>query len=78
MNLRTTQDLKQVDEDLKQINLRKQMILTKMIVNSINEVDENLPHEDLANSIAFIMHEYYSKQNRVDFLKAKGTKQGPS
>ena len=69
MNLRTAQDLKQVDEDIKQINLRKQMILTKMIVNSINEVDENLSYKELAESVAFIMHEYYSKDNRQEFLK---------
>ena len=69
MNLKTSKQLKQVNDTINHINLRKQMILTKMIVNSINEVDENLPHEDLASSIAFIMHEYYSKQNRLDFLK---------
>ena len=64
MNLKTSKQLKEGNDTINHINLRKQMILTKMLVNSINEVDENLPHEDLANSIAFIMHEYYSKQNK--------------
>ena len=49
--------------------IEKSMLLTKGIVNAINEVDENLSYKELAESVAFIMHEYYSEDNRQDFLK---------
>ena len=49
--------------------IKKSMLLTKGIVNAMNEVDENLSYKELAESVAFIMHEYYNSYNRDDFLK---------
>ena len=68
MNLKTSKDLKEMNETLTHINLRKQMILTKTLVSAINEVDENLTHKELADSIAFILYEYYGKNNYNDFV----------
>tara|TARA_Y100001973_G_scaffold18694_1_gene27407 strand:+ start:461 stop:646 length:186 start_codon:yes stop_codon:yes gene_type:complete len=49
--------------------IKKSMLLTKALVNAIDEVDENLSYKHLAESVAFIMHEYYSEDNRQQFLK---------
>lgn len=68
MNIKTSKDLKEMNETLTHINLRKQMILTKTLVSAINEVDENLTHKELADSIAFILYEYYGKNNYNDFV----------
>ena len=68
MNLKTSKDLKEMNETLTHINLRKQMILTRTLVSAINEVDENLTHKELADSIAFILYEYYGKNNYNDFV----------
>jgi len=37
-------------------------------VSAINEVDENLTHKELADSVAFILYEYYGKNNYNDFV----------
>jgi len=74
MNLKTSNDLKEANDTINHINLRKQMILTKTLVSAINEVDENLTHKELADSVAFILYEYYGKNNYndfVDLLKSK-------
>jgi len=68
MNLKTSKDLQEVNDTLRDINLRKQMILTRMLVSAINEVDDNLSHKELADSIAFILYEYYGKENYNDFI----------
>jgi len=54
---------------MKFTEIEKSMLLTKALVNAIDEVDENLSYKQLAESVAFIMHEYYSKDNREEFLK---------
>ena len=68
MNLKTSKDLQEVNNTLRDINLRKQMILTRTLVSAINEVDDNLSHKELADSIAFILYEYYGKENYNDFI----------
>jgi len=68
MNLKTSKDLQEVNDTLRDINLRKQMILTRTLVSAINEVDDNLSHKELADSIAFILYEYYGKENYNDFI----------
>jgi len=68
MNIKTSKDLKEANDTLTHINLRKQMILTKTLVSAINEVDENLTHKELADSVAFILYEYYGKNNYNDFI----------
>ena len=68
MNIKTSNDLKEMNDTLTHINLRKQMILTKTLVSAINEVDENLTHKELAESVAFILYEYYGKNNYNDFI----------
>lgn len=68
MDIKTSKDLKEMNDTLTHINLRKQMILTKTLVSAINEVDENLTHKELADSIAFILYEYYGKNNYNDFV----------
>jgi hypothetical protein len=45
------------------------MILTRTLVSAINEVDDNLTHKELADSIAFILYEYYGKENYNDFVQ---------
>tara|TARA_R100000697_G_scaffold75838_1_gene88176 strand:+ start:9274 stop:9501 length:228 start_codon:yes stop_codon:yes gene_type:complete len=69
MNLKTSKDLQEVNDTLRDINLRKQMILTRTLVSAINEVDDNLSHKELADSIAFILYEYYGKENYNDFIE---------
>ena len=69
MNLKTSKDLQEVNDTLRDINLRKQMILTRTLVSAINEVDDNLSHKELADSIAFILYEYYGKENYNDFVE---------
>jgi len=69
MNLKTSKDLQEVNDTLRDINLRKQMILTRTLVSAINEVDDNLSHKELADSIAFILYEYYGKDNYNDFVE---------
>ncbi len=68
MNLKTSNDLKEMNDNITHINLRKQMILTRTLVSAINEVDENLTHKELADSVAFILYEYYGKNNYNDFV----------
>jgi len=69
MNIKTSKDLQEVNDTLTHINLRKQMILTRTLVSAINEVDDNLTHKELADSIAFILYEYYGKENYNDFVQ---------
>ena len=69
MILKTSKDLQEVNDTLRDINLRKQMILTRTLVSAINEVDDNLSHKELADSIAFILYEYYGKENYNDFVE---------
>ena len=69
MNLKTSKDLQEVNDTLRDINLRKQMILTRTLVSAINEVDDNLSHKELADSIAFILYEYSGKENYNDFIE---------
>ena len=54
---------------MKFTEIEKSMMLTKGLVNAIDEVDENLTFAELADSIAFIMHEYYNKENRQQFIE---------
>jgi len=68
MNIKTSNDLKEMNDTLTHINLRKQMILTKTLVSAINEVDENLTYKELADSVAFILYEYYGKNKYNDFI----------
>ena len=68
MNINTSKQLKEVNDTINHINLRKQMILTRTLLSAINEVDENLTHKELADSIAFILYEYYGKNNYNDFV----------
>ena len=68
MNLKTSKELKEVNDTINHINLRKQMILTRTLVSAINEVDENLTHRELANSIAFILYEYYGRKDYDSFI----------
>ena len=68
MKLKTSKDLQMANQTLIEINLRKQMILTKTLVSAINEVDDNLSYKELADSIAFILYEYYGKEDFNDFI----------
>jgi|TARA_Y100000592_G_C5451212_1_gene308823 hypothetical protein len=68
MKLKTSRDLQMANQTLIEINLRKKMILTKTLVSAINEVDDNLSYKELADSIAFILYEYYGKEDFNDFI----------
>ena len=74
MNIKTSKQLKEVNDTINHINLRKQMILTRTLISGINEVDENLTHKELADSIAFILYEYYGKNNYNDFVEVLKSK----